>query len=100
MGNNAMYKVGLKKFSIPAWSPDMNPSENVFNYVSTKLYEESLNRNMNFENFNKYSACVRKTLLFLNIFIYICIYGLCMPFLKNALYIYKTKRQNIVYIIF
>ena len=58
MGNNAMYKVGLKKFSIPAWSPDMNPSENVFNYVSTKLYEESLNRNMNLENFIQRIFCL------------------------------------------
>ena len=42
--NNAMYKVGAKKFSIPARSPDMNPIENVFNYVRTELHEESFNR--------------------------------------------------------
>ena len=61
--NNAMYKVGAKKFSIPARSSDMNPIENVFNYVRTKLHEESLNRNITFENFEKYSARVKKALL-------------------------------------
>ena len=58
-----MYKVGAKKFSIPARSPDMNPIENVFNYVRTKLHEESLNRNITFENFEEHSAHVKKTLL-------------------------------------
>ena len=60
--NNAMYKVGAKKFSVPA-SPDMNSIENVFSYVWTKLHEESLNRNITFENFEEYSARVKKTLL-------------------------------------
>ena len=58
-----MYKVGAKKFSIPARSPNMNPIENVFNYVRTKLHEESLSRNITFENFEEYSARVKKTLL-------------------------------------
>ena len=49
--NNARYKIGGKKISIPAQSPDLNPTENVFNYVRTKLHEESLNRNISFENF-------------------------------------------------
>ena len=48
--NNAMYKVGTKKFNIPARSPDMNLIENVINYVKTKLHEESFNRNITFEN--------------------------------------------------
>ena len=61
--NNVMYKVGAKKFSIPAWSPDMNPTENVFNYVRTKLHEESLNANITFENFEEYSARVKKSFL-------------------------------------
>ena len=41
----------------------MNPIENVFSYVRTKLPEESLNRNITFENFEEYSAHVKKTLL-------------------------------------
>ena len=46
--NNAMQKVGAKKFSIPQ-SPDINLIGNVFNFVRTKLHEESLNRNITFE---------------------------------------------------
>ena len=55
--------MGAKKISILARSPDLNPIENVFNYVRTKLHEESLNRNITFENFEEYSARVKKTLL-------------------------------------
>ena len=47
--NNVMYKIEAKKLSIPSGIPDLNPIENVFNYVRTKLHEESLNRN----NFRK-----------------------------------------------
>ena len=55
--------MGAKKFSIPAQSPDINPTENVFNYVRTKLHEEFLNRNITFENFEEYSPRVKKSLL-------------------------------------
>ena len=56
-------KWGPKKFSRPAWSPYMNPIENVFNYVGTKLLKESFNRNITFKKFEEYSARVKKTLL-------------------------------------
>ena len=56
-----MYKVGAKKLKMPARSPDMNPIKNVLNYVRTKLHE-SLSRNITFENFEEYSARVKKTL--------------------------------------
>ena len=65
--NNAMYKVGAKNVSIPVRSPDMNPIENVVNYVRTKLHEESLNRHITFENFEEYSARVKKTLLLVTV---------------------------------
>ena len=58
-----MYKVGAKKFNMPARSPDMNPIKNVLNYLRTKLHEESLSRNITFENFEEYSARVKKILL-------------------------------------
>ena len=61
--NNAMYKMGPQKFNIPARSPDLNSIENVFNYVRTKVHEESLNRNITFENFEECSDRVKKTLL-------------------------------------
>ena len=41
----------------------MNPNENVFNDIRTKLHEESLNRNITFEKFEEYSVGVQKTLL-------------------------------------
>ena len=41
----------------------MSLIENMFNYVRTELHEESLNRNITFENFEEYSARVKKTLL-------------------------------------
>ena len=59
--NNTMYKVGAKNVNMPARSPDMNPIKNVLNYVRTKLHE-SLSRNITFENFEEYSARVKKTL--------------------------------------
>ena len=49
--------MGAKKFHIPARSPDLNSIENVFKYVRTELHEESLNRNITFE---EYSARVKK----------------------------------------
>ena len=61
--NNTMYKVGAKNVNMPARSPDMNPIKNVLNYLRTKLHEESLSRNITFENFEEYSARVKKTLL-------------------------------------
>ena len=61
--NNDICKVGTKKFSRPARSPYMNPIENVFNYVGTKLLKESFNRNITFKKFEEYSARVKKTLL-------------------------------------
>ena len=54
--NNAIYKVGAKKLSIPARSPDMNPIENVCNFGRTELLEEPLNRNRTVENFEEYSG--------------------------------------------
>ena len=45
---------------MPAESPDISPTENVFNYVRTKLHEESLNRNINFQNFGQYSISLKK----------------------------------------
>ena len=61
--NNTMYKMRVKKFNIRARSPDLNPIKNVLHYVRTKLHEESLSRNITFENFEEYSTRVKKTLL-------------------------------------
>ena len=61
--NNAMYKLGGTKFSIPTRSPNMNTVKNVFNYVRTKFHKEYLDRNITLENFEEYSARFKKTLL-------------------------------------
>ena len=60
--NNAMYKLEAKKFSIPTRNPVMNPNGNVFNFVRTKLQEESLNGNIAFINYEEYTAHINKTL--------------------------------------
>ena len=39
------------------------PNRHSTDYVRTKLHEESLNRNITFENFEEYSARVKKSLL-------------------------------------
>ena len=55
-------EVGAKKFSIPARSPDLNPIENVFNYVKAELSSQAIKQNITFENFDQYSARVKETL--------------------------------------
>ena len=60
--NDAMYKVGAKKFSIPARSPDINLTGNVFNYVRTELYEESFNKNIPFANFEEQVENINKNI--------------------------------------
>ena len=45
---------------MPAQSSDISHIENVFNYVRAKLHEESLNRKINFTNFEEYSISVKK----------------------------------------
>jgi len=54
--------VGARKFAIPARSPDVNPIENVFNYVKMELRAQALNRNITQENFLQFSARVKETL--------------------------------------
>ena len=61
--NNAINKIRATNFSMPARSPDLNPIENVFNNVRTKLHEESLNTNITFENFEEYSPRVKKNFI-------------------------------------
>ena len=58
----SLVKVGARKFGIPARSPDMNPIENVFNYVKAELHSQALEQNITFENFDEYSNRVKQTL--------------------------------------
>ena len=40
----AMDEIGCRMFSIPARSPDLNPTENVFHLVRKNLHKDALNR--------------------------------------------------------
>ena len=60
--NTSLEKVGARKFAIPPRSPDMNPIENVFNYVKAELRSQALKQNITFENFDDFSNRVKQTL--------------------------------------
>ena len=62
LASDAMTTVGAKKFSIPARSPDMNPIENVFNFVKLQLHSQALGRQLTKENFEEFSNRVKETL--------------------------------------
>ena len=53
---------GARKFAIPPRSPDLNPIENVFHIVKKKLHEEALEYEIKRENFEEFSARVKRTL--------------------------------------
>lgn len=47
-------------FSIPARSPDLNPIENLFNVVGSKLSSDALEMKIKRENFEGFSARVKR----------------------------------------
>ena len=49
-------------FSIPAHSPDLNPIENLFHLVSRQLEKNTLDMQITSENFEQFSARVKKTM--------------------------------------
>ena len=51
----AMKQVNATPFVIPARSPDLNPIENVFNYVKDKLHQQAIQENITFEDFDDFS---------------------------------------------
>ncbi len=63
IARDAMFKMGAKKFSIPARSPDLNPIENLFHLVKRKLDEDALDRAIMFENFDNFCLRVKETIL-------------------------------------
>ena len=54
--------VGARKFSIPPRSPDLNPIENVFKSVKARLHEDALEKRIEREDFEEFSARVKATL--------------------------------------
>lgn len=63
----ALRKVRARKFSIPPRSPDLNPIENVFNYVKSELRLQALNRNITRETFDQFSLRIKETFLNLSV---------------------------------
>ena len=59
---SARDKIGARKFSIPARSPDLNPIENIFHIVKKKLHEDVLEMKIEREDFEEFSARVKTTL--------------------------------------
>ena len=60
--HSAMDQVGCKLFSIPPRSPDINPIENVFHFVSKKLGEDAKAKEITHESFEAFSKRVRQTI--------------------------------------
>ena len=55
-------KIGARKFSIPTRSPDLNPIENIFHIVKKKLHQDALEMKIEREDFEEFSARVKRTL--------------------------------------
>ena len=55
--------VGCRLFSKPAFSPDINPIENIFNNVRRQLKEDAIKRTLAKESFEDFCQRVRDTLL-------------------------------------
>ena len=58
----AFREVDAMMFSIPARSPDLNPIENLFHLVSRQLEKDALDMEITSENFEQFSARVKKTM--------------------------------------
>ena len=55
-------KVGARKFTIPARSPGLNPIENMFHILMSKLHLDALELAIIRENFESFSTRMKRTL--------------------------------------
>ena len=60
---NAISNIGARIFPIPPRSPDINPIENFFHLVKTKLNKDALEQNITKESYQEFSNCVKETIL-------------------------------------
>lgn len=58
----AFKKVDAEIFPIPPRSPDLNPIENFFNLISTKLRQDALDQVITSESFEAFSERVKRTI--------------------------------------
>ena len=59
---SAFDEVGARKRTIPARSPDLNPIENIFHIVKSRLRQDTLDQQITREDFAAFSAKVKTTL--------------------------------------
>ena len=57
-----MESYGVKQISIPARSPDINPIENFFNLISSKLQSDAIGKNITHEIFEQFSERIMTTI--------------------------------------
>lgn len=50
----------LQIFAIPAWSPDLNPIENIFNRIREKSTEDAIVSQIKRRNFKEFSASIKR----------------------------------------
>ena len=62
LATDALKDVGAELLEIPPRSPDLNPIENVFNNVKSKLVKEALQGKIEKESFDEFSIRVFQTL--------------------------------------
>eukprot|EP00794_Sanderia_malayensis_P001901 gene1901-2159_t len=55
--------IGCRVLKIPARSPDLNPIENVFHLVGTKLQKDSLEKNIVKETYEQFCNRIKKTMM-------------------------------------
>ena len=55
-------EVSVQKFTTPARSPDLNPTENIFHIVKCRLCQDALDQQITQEDFVVFSARVKTTL--------------------------------------
>ena len=62
-GKTAMDTVGCRLFKIPARSPDLNPIENTFNNIRTKLRRDAIDQCITRETYNQFCRRIRATIM-------------------------------------
>ena len=63
VAKKAMQNINSIVMTIPAWSPDLNPIENIFAQVSMILQNQAVKQNITKETFSEFSAKVKDTLI-------------------------------------
>ena len=55
--NRAFDAIGCKLFAIPAWSPDVNPIKNIFNWICEKLTKDDHSPNQTRKFWRVFCSC-------------------------------------------